>query len=54
VIGGNRAENNGFFGGASDLTGLGIYATGYTTAPVGTNVAGGNDDPAGCNPSALC
>jgi hypothetical protein len=54
-LSGNRAEADGFAGGsASDLTGLGIFATGYTTAPVGTNVARGNDDPAECDPTSLC
>jgi len=53
VITGDRAETNGFFGG-SDLKGFGIYATGYTTAPVGTNVVRGNDDPSECQPASLC
>src|SRR5262245_41566663 len=47
----NRAEANGFTGGASDLAGLGIWAVGYSTAPSGTNVARGNDDPAECDPA---
>ncbi len=54
VLRSNRAEANGFPGGVSDLTGLGAYATGYTTPPAGTNVARGNDDPAECNPASLC
>ena len=54
VITGNRAETNGFAFGASDHNGFGIYATGYTTAPVGTNVARGNDDPSECQPASLC
>ena len=54
-LSGNRAEANGFAGGsASDLTGLGIFVPGSTTAPVGTNVARGNDDPAECDPTSLC
>lgn len=51
---GNHANANGFAGGASDLTGLGISAAGFTTAPVGTNTAQGNDDPAECQPASLC
>ncbi len=54
VVRGNRAETNGFPGGISDLKGFGIYATGYTTAPVGTNVVRGNDDPSECQPAPLC
>lgn len=50
----NRAEANGFAGGASDLGGLGLDVFGYTTAPVGANVALGNDDPAECRPASLC
>ena len=50
----NIADANGFPGGASDDTGPGIGVTGYTTAPVGTNVAHGNDDPADCFPASLC
>lgn len=51
----NRAEANGFPGGASDGVGPGIYYNGIiTTASGGTNIARGNDDPAGCKPSALC
>jgi hypothetical protein len=53
-IKGNRAEANGFAGGSSDLAGLGIVAFGYTKAPVGTNIARGNDDTAECNPAFLC
>jgi hypothetical protein len=54
VVRGNRAEANGFTGGTSDSTGLGIYAAGYTTAPVGRNVVRGNDDPSECSPAVLC
>lgn len=54
VVEGNRAEANGFADGASDLGGLGLDVFGYTTAPVGTNVARGNDDPAECRPASLC
>jgi hypothetical protein len=48
----NRAEANGF--GAADLVGAGIFVTWPTIAPVGTNVARGNDDPAECAPASLC
>ena len=55
VVTGNRAEGNGFYGGASDLGGLGIVALSYTTAPIGKkNIARGNDDPAECDPAYLC
>jgi hypothetical protein len=54
VVKGNRADANGFAAGASDLSGLGIWAWGYATPPVGTNVVRGNDDPAECDPAALC
>jgi hypothetical protein len=51
----NQAEANGFVGGASDGSGFGIVVTGYTTtAPTGTNVARGNDDPTDCFPALLC
>jgi hypothetical protein len=53
-IRGNLAGANGFLGGASDGTGPGIGVIGYTTAPVGTNVAHGNDDPTECVPASLC
>ena len=53
-IRGNRADGNGFSIGASDLAGLGIHALNYTTAPVGKNVARGNDDPVECQPALLC
>jgi hypothetical protein len=53
-IRGNHADGNGFSIGASDLAGLGIHALNYTTAPVGKNVARGNDDPAECQPALLC
>jgi Periplasmic copper-binding protein (NosD) len=51
---GNQADANGFADGAFDLNGLGIFVSGYTTAPVGTNVARGNDDPSECDPTSLC
>jgi Right handed beta helix region len=54
IIKGNRAEANGFFGGDSDLNGLGITASGYVTAPIGTNVARGNDALGQCHPAPLC
>ena len=53
-IKGNHADGNGFAMGASDLAGLGIHALNYTTAPVGKNVARGNDDPTECQPALLC
>ena len=49
----NHIDGNGFAGG-SDLSGLGINVTNYTTPPVGKNTARGNDDPAECNPALLC
>ncbi|MGE5275012.1 MAG: right-handed parallel beta-helix repeat-containing protein [Verrucomicrobiota bacterium] len=52
VIKANRAEANGFAGGASDLSGLGIDVTG--SAPIGKNVARGNDELAQCSPALLC
>jgi hypothetical protein len=51
---GNRADGNGFVGGVSDGLGLGIRVQNFTTAPVGTNLARGNDDPAECDPGSLC
>jgi hypothetical protein len=54
AIKGNVANANGFPGGASDDTGPGIGVVGYTTAPVGTNAAHGNDDPTECTPALLC
>jgi hypothetical protein len=54
AVSGNRADGNGFEGHSSDGLGLGIFVGNYTAAPVGTNVAGGNDDPARCQPSSLC
>jgi hypothetical protein len=51
---GNHADANGFPGGASDLTGLGIFVQGFTAPPVGTNDAGGNGDRAECDPAPLC
>jgi hypothetical protein len=50
----NRAQANGFPAAASDLDGLGILVSGFTTPPVGTNTARGNDDPAECSPASLC
>jgi Right handed beta helix region len=56
VIKGNQAQANGYDPtGGYNLSGLGIDVSGYaTTAPVGTNVALGNDDPAECEPASLC
>jgi Right handed beta helix region len=51
---GNRAEGNGFPGGASDDVGVGILVHNFTIAPVGTNLARGNDDSAQCQPASLC
>ena len=53
-ITGNRTDANGFPGGASDNAGLGIEVGGYTTFPVGTNAARGNDDPVDCFPASIC
>ena len=50
----NRAEANGFPGGVSDGLGLGIENTVFTTAPEGTNLARGNDNPVECFPAPLC
>jgi len=50
----NRANGNGLPSGVSDGFGMGIFAGGFTVAPAGTNIALGNDDPTGCDPSALC
>ena len=49
----NYTDGNGFAGG-SDLGGLGINVTNYTTPPVGKNTARGNDDPSECQPATLC
>jgi hypothetical protein len=56
VVRSNRAEANGFSGGVSDAAGLGIEVVNgsFTTPPVGTNVARGNDAPNECNPASLC
>jgi hypothetical protein len=54
TLGGNRAYGNGLPGGVSDGFGTGIFASNFTTAPVGTNIVSGNDDAGECNPSALC
>jgi parallel beta-helix repeat protein len=51
---GNTANGNGFAGSASDGIGRGIDVSGYTTAPLGANVARANDDPIGCSPGSLC
>jgi hypothetical protein len=50
----NRADGNGFAGGLSDLLGLGIEVTDFTTAPQGTNTARGNDNSEECDPFYLC
>ena len=50
-VGGNRADGNGF---GSSFAALGIHVYGYTTAPVGQNLARGNADPSECSPSSLC
>jgi hypothetical protein len=53
----NRAEANGFMGGASDGVGLGIRvpnASSMTRPPVGTNIARANDDANECDPVWLC
>jgi hypothetical protein len=52
-IRGNRAEGNGFHGG-SDGSGVGILNVDYAVAPVSSNIARGNDDPAECDPVTLC
>jgi large repetitive protein len=54
LVRGNRAYGNGFHGPDSDLTGLGVEVVNYAKAPVGTNKARGNDDPAECSPASLC
>jgi len=54
VISKNRANGNGFMGGASDLMGTGIHTSEFTVPPVGRNVARGNDDPGECIPASLC
>jgi hypothetical protein len=51
-IKGNRTEGNGF--GDHDGFGIGVFATAYSTAPVGPNNSRGNDDPMECNPATLC
>jgi hypothetical protein len=51
VVEGNLAEANGVAGGAA---GLGLDVFGYTTAPVGKNVARSNDDSDECRPAFLC
>ncbi len=52
----NHADGNGFVGGASDGSGLGISVTfsSPAAAPVGRNEASGNDGAAECDPSNLC
>ena len=55
VLKGNRADGNGFFAGISDGHGLGISVQSSASPPAGTkNTAHGNDDPAECDPAALC
>jgi hypothetical protein len=54
VLSGNRADANGFAGGVSDGVGDGIVVDTFATAPMGTNVARGNDDSTECQPSSLC
>jgi hypothetical protein len=54
VVEGNLAESNGVAAGLSGLGGLGLDVFGYSTPPVGTNVARGNDDSAQCRPASLC
>ena len=51
---GNQATLNGFLNYASDLSGLGIDVSFTSIAPVGTNTALANDDPAECSPASLC
>jgi parallel beta-helix repeat protein len=51
---GNHAEGNGMPNATSDGNGLGIVVESFTTAPVGKNVARGNDDATECQPSSLC
>src|SRR5262245_30112306 len=53
-ITGNRTDANGFPGGASDNSGLGIEVGGYTTFPAGKNTARGNDNPVDCFPASIC
>lgn len=50
MLKGNRAEGNGFSGGASDGLGVGIFVSGSLTGPVSPNVVRGNDDPSECKP----
>ena len=55
VVSGNRADGNGYANLVSDGLGLGLVAdTWTTTAPVGSNVARGNDNPNECVPASLC
>ena len=49
-----QAHGNGFRDGATDSIGLGINVTGYTTPPMGSNTAHGNDSPAERDPPSLC
>ena len=48
----NYADANGFV--PVDAIGVGIWAHDFTTAPIGKNVARGNDDPRDCLPETLC
>ena len=52
----NHADANGFLNGASDGSGLGVYAHSYIPSlpPVGRNEASGNDEPGQCDPASLC
>ena len=55
LIKANHANGNGFAGGVNDVDGSGIYASGFTIAPVGTNTVNANDDfVQECKPSTLC
>jgi hypothetical protein len=54
TITGNRAESNGFVGGASDDIGYGIGVNGFTAVPQGDNIGRGNDSPGECVPETLC
>jgi hypothetical protein len=55
VVSGNKAYGNGFSPvGVSDLGGRGIFVGFVAAAPVGKNVALGNDNPTECDPASLC
>lgn len=51
---GDQASGNGFASGSSDLLGLGVEVTDFTTPPHGTNTARGNDNSEECDPFYLC